>query len=168
MASPKRSSTSFLLSPLPYLHLNWCQAYAFSSTAKIIDHFLFFLSHQFSLVLFSSVAQSCPTLRPHESQHARPPCSSPTPGVYSNSSSLSRWCHPAISPSVTLFSFCPQSLLCHNLYLIYQQIFLVLLLESNYVLSISILDSCPSYYHVPIKLFNIIPKYLFTSVFFPC
>jgi len=34
---------------------------------------------------FSSVAQSCPTLRPHESQHARPPCPSPTPGVHSDS-----------------------------------------------------------------------------------
>ena len=40
--------------------------------------------HQFSAVQFSSVAQSCPTLPPHESQHARPLCPSPTPGVYSN------------------------------------------------------------------------------------
>ena len=39
---------------------------------------------------FSSVAQSCPTLRPHESQHARPPCPSPTPGVHSNSCPLSQ------------------------------------------------------------------------------
>ena len=39
---------------------------------------------------FSSVTQSCPTLRPHESQHARPPCPSPTPGVHSNSCPLSR------------------------------------------------------------------------------
>ena len=36
-------------------------------------------------------------LRPHESQHARPPCLSPTPGVYSKSCPLSHWCHPAIS-----------------------------------------------------------------------
>ena len=50
------------------------------------------------------------SLRPHESQHARPPCSSPTPGVYSNSCPLSRWCHPAISSSVIPFSSCPQSL----------------------------------------------------------
>ena len=49
-------------------------------------------------------------LQPHESQHARPPCSSPTPGVYSNSCPLSRWCHPAISSSVVSFSSCPQSL----------------------------------------------------------
>ena len=37
------------------------------------------------------------SLRPHESQHARPPCSSPTPGVHSDSRPSSRWCHPAIS-----------------------------------------------------------------------
>ena len=61
-------------------------------------------------VQFSSVAQSCPTLRPHESQHARPPCPSPTPGVHSNSCSLSRWYHPTISSSVVPFSSCPQSL----------------------------------------------------------
>ena len=61
-------------------------------------------------VQFSSVAQSCPTLRPHESQHARPPCPSPTPGVYSNSCPLSWWCHPAISSSVGPFSSWPQSL----------------------------------------------------------
>ena len=60
-------------------------------------------------VQFSSVAQSCPTLRPHESQHARPPCPSPTPGVYSISYPLSRWCHPTISSSVVPFSSCPQS-----------------------------------------------------------
>ena len=50
------------------------------------------------------------SLWPHESQHARPPCPSPTPGVYSNSCPLSRWCHPAISSSITPFSSCPQSL----------------------------------------------------------
>ena len=55
-------------------------------------------------VQFSSVAQSCPTLRPHGLQHARPPCPSPTPGVYSNSCPLSQWCHPAISSSVIPFS----------------------------------------------------------------
>ena len=55
-----------------------------------------------------SVAQSCPTLRPNESQHARPPCPSPTPGVHSHPSSQS--CHPAISSFVVPFSSCPQSL----------------------------------------------------------
>ena len=50
------------------------------------------------------------SLRPHESQHARPLCPSPTPGVHSNSCPSSRWCHPAISSSVVPFSSCPQSL----------------------------------------------------------
>ena len=50
------------------------------------------------------------SLQPHELQHARPPCPSPTPGVHSNSCPSSRWCHPAISSSVVPFSFCPQSL----------------------------------------------------------
>ena len=50
------------------------------------------------------------SLWPHESQHARPPCLSPTPRVYSNSCPSSQWCHPAISSSVIPFSSCPQSL----------------------------------------------------------
>ena len=61
-------------------------------------------------VQFNSVGQSYPTLRPHESKHARPPCPSPTPRVHSDSQPLSRWCHPAISSSVVPFSSCPQSL----------------------------------------------------------
>ena len=48
-------------------------------------------------------------LRPHGLQHTRPPCPSPTPGVYSNSCPLSWWCHPTISSSVVPFSSCPQS-----------------------------------------------------------
>ena len=60
---------------------------------------------------FRSVAQSCPTLcNPHESQHARPPCPSPTPGVHWDSRPSSQWYHPAISSSVVPFSSCPQSL----------------------------------------------------------
>ena len=50
------------------------------------------------------------SLRPHESQHARPPCPSPTPRVYPNPCPLSQWCHPAISSSVVSFFSCPQSL----------------------------------------------------------
>ena len=46
----------------------------------------------------------------HESQHTRPPCPSPTPGVHSDSTSINSWCHPAISSSVIPFSSCPQSL----------------------------------------------------------
>ena len=49
------------------------------------------------------------SLQPHKSQHARPTCPSPTPGVHPNSCPLSRWCHPTISSSVVPFSSCPQS-----------------------------------------------------------
>ena len=63
----------------------------------------------FSSVQFSRSVMSNP-LRPHESQHARPPCPSPTPGVHSNSCPLSRWCHPTISSSVVPSSSCPSSL----------------------------------------------------------
>ena len=59
--------------------------------------------YQFSLSVMSD------TLQPHELQHARPPCPSPTPGVHPNSCPLSQWCHPAISSSVVPFSSCPQS-----------------------------------------------------------
>ena len=48
--------------------------------------------------------------RPNETQHARPPCPSPTPRVHSDSCPSSQWCHPAISSSVVPFSSCPQSL----------------------------------------------------------
>ena len=66
------------------------------------------LSQGMQSVQFShSVMSNC--LRPHESQHARPPCPSPTPRVHSNSHPSSWWCRPAISSSVIPFS-CPQSL----------------------------------------------------------
>ena len=61
---------------------------------------------KFSSVQFSRSVMS-DSLWPHELQHDRPPCPSPTPGVHSNSC---RWCHPAISSSVVPFSSCPQSL----------------------------------------------------------
>ena len=61
----------------------------------------------------SSVQFSCSvvsdSLWPHEPQHTRPPCPSPTPGVYPNSCPLCQWCHPTISSSVVPFSSCPQS-----------------------------------------------------------
>ena len=62
------------------------------------------LSVQFSCSVVSN------SLWPHELQHARPPCPSPTPRVHPNSYPLSPWCHPAISLSVIPFSSCPQSL----------------------------------------------------------
>ena len=69
-------------------------------------------------VQLSSVAQACPTLRPHELQHTRPPCPSPTPRVHPDSFPSSRWCHPSshlifccpffflppIPPSIRVFS----------------------------------------------------------------
>ena len=62
----------------------------------------------------SSVQFSCSvvsdSLRPHESQHARPPCPSPTPGVHPNPCPSSQWCHPIISSSVIPFSSHPHSL----------------------------------------------------------
>ena len=67
-------------------------------------------NHQFSSVHFSRSVMSN-SLRQHESQHARPPCPSPSPGVHSNSHPSSQRCHPAISSSVILFSSCPQSFL---------------------------------------------------------
>ena len=64
--------------------------------------------------MWGSVQFSCSvvsnSLWPHESQHARPPCPSPTPRVHPDSRPSSQWCHPAISSSVVPFSSCPQSL----------------------------------------------------------
>ena len=74
-----------------------------------------FFCHPLSPFTHLSVKFSCSvvsnSLQPHESQRARPPCPSPTPGVHPNSCPSSRWCHPAISSSVIPFSSCPQSLL---------------------------------------------------------
>ena len=73
-----------------------------SDLAAAVFSTLFILSSvQFSRSVMSN------SLQPHESQHARPPCASPTPGVHSNSHPSSRWCHPAISSSVVPFSSCP-------------------------------------------------------------
>ena len=72
--------------------------------------FLFWSNYYLS---FASVQFSCSVVsdsfRPHQLQHARPPCASPTPGVYPNSRPSSQWCHPAISSSVIPFSSCTQS-----------------------------------------------------------
>ena len=69
----------------------------------IVCVYLYISSVQFSLSVMSN------SLRHHESQHARPPCPSPTPGVYSNSCLLTWWCHPTISSPVIPFSSCLQS-----------------------------------------------------------
>ena len=64
---------------------------------------IYMCSVQFSCSVVSD------SLRPHELQHARPPCPSPTPGVHPNPCPLSQWCHPTISSSVIPFSSHPQS-----------------------------------------------------------
>ena len=66
-----------------------------------------FIQHSSSVQFSCSVVSD--SLRPHEQQHARPPCPSPTPGVHPNPCPLSRRCHPTISSSVILFSSCLQS-----------------------------------------------------------
>ena len=60
------------------------------------------------------------SLWPHKPQHARPPCPSPTPGVYPDSCPLSQWCHPAISSSVVPFFSCPQPLPVSGSFLVSQ------------------------------------------------
>ena len=72
-------------------------------------YFILFEWITLSSVLFSHSVLS-DSLRPHESQHARPPCPLPNPRVHPDSHSLSQWCHPTISSSVIPFSSCPQSL----------------------------------------------------------
>ena len=73
------------------------------------------------------------SLRPHESQHARPPCPSPTPGVHWDSHPSSQWCYPGISSSVVPFSSCPQSLPASESFPMSQ---LLLAATSHYSLSI--------------------------------
>ena len=69
----------------------------------MLSSFLSIISVQFSHLVRSD------TMQPHGLQHTKPLCPSPTPGVYSNSCPLSRWCHPTISSSVIPFSSCLQS-----------------------------------------------------------
>jgi len=72
------------------------------------------MRYHYTLIQFSSVqfihSVVSDSLQPHELQHTKPPCPSPTPGVHSNSRPSSQRCHPAISSSVIPFSSCPQSL----------------------------------------------------------
>ena len=93
---PQQSSTSLLLF---FSHLLYWVGQKVSSGFSVT----------FWPVQFSSSVVSI-SLQPHELQHARPPCPSPTPGVHSNSCPSNQWCHPAISSSVVPFSSCPQSL----------------------------------------------------------
>jgi len=84
-----------------------CMAESLCCSSETITTLL--ISYQFSSVQFSCSVVS-DSLQPHESQHTRPPCPSPTPGVHPDSRPLSQWCHPTISSSVVPFCSCPQSL----------------------------------------------------------
>ena len=81
----------------------------FDSILSTIRHLSKFHIHTLNSVHFSHSVLS-DFLWPHELQHTRPPCPSPTPGVHSDSCPSSQWCHPAIPSSVVPFSYCPQSL----------------------------------------------------------
>ena len=84
----------------------WGCLYVQNISKDITQNITCSLSVQFSSVQFSRSVVS-DSLRPHESQHARPSCPSPTPGVHSDSCPSSQRCHPAISSSVVPFSSCP-------------------------------------------------------------
>ena len=85
---------------MPTKNLECCLEQREKSSTTIANTY----SVQFSHSLMSD------SLQPHESQHARPPCPSQSPGIHSDSSPSSRWCHPAISSSVVPFSSSPKSL----------------------------------------------------------
>ena len=101
------SSLPCLLTEILSFNIVWNRTWSLTSLA-LYHSFFFTVRYIFSSVQFSHSVVSN-SLGPHEPQHARPPCPSPTPGVYSNPCPLSRWCHPTISSSVVPFSFCPQS-----------------------------------------------------------
>ena len=93
-------------SPVCFLQLWLCFCFLiFIHLFCILDS-----TYKWNLTVQCSHSVVSDSLQPHESQHARPPCPSPTPGVHSDSCPSSRWCHPAISSSVIPFSSCPQSL----------------------------------------------------------
>ena len=101
--------------------VSWCSSF-YTSVQLTLSHseglgladsiqvkLLWDLQSCYRNIQFSSVTQSCLTLRSHWLQHAKPPCPSPTPRDYSDSCPLSWWCHPTILSSVVPFSSCPQS-----------------------------------------------------------
>ena len=85
-------------------HLFLSSLISFISISQFLKFDCFVSFSQFSRSVMAN------SFRPHELQHARPPCLSPTPRIHPNSCPSSRWCHPAISSSVVPFSSCPQSL----------------------------------------------------------
>ena len=86
------------------MYISLLQLHRFSAYNLYLHIFWYDLSLHLSVQFSHSVVSD--SLRPHESQHTRPPCPSQTPGVHSNSCPLIQWCHPAISSSVVPFSSC--------------------------------------------------------------
>ena len=95
---------------MPVFKLSHFSIYVFWSL--YIKHLIIFKIFEYFSIRSDQISRSVvsDSLQPHELQHARPPCPSPTPGVHSDSRPSSRWCHPATSSSVVPFSSCPQSL----------------------------------------------------------
>ena len=98
------SSKSFIVSGLTFRSVTHFEFIFVYDIRKCSNFILLHGSNQISRSVVSD------SLWPHELQHARPPCPSPTPGVHSDSCPSGQWCHPAISSSVVPFSSCPQSL----------------------------------------------------------
>ena len=94
---------------ISYIFWGQKKEYNFILYKRVPEKYLLLLHLWLCSVQFSHSVVS-DSLQPYESQHARPPCPSPTPGVHSDSCSSSQWCHPAISSSVVPFFSCPQSL----------------------------------------------------------
>ena len=104
-------SPNYWIKPIKSSNLLFCFVLfclTYCSAPRGITHILFPVVTIRSDQMSRSVVSN--SLRPHESQHIRPPCPSSTPGVHSDSCPSSQWCHPAISSSVVPFSSCPQSL----------------------------------------------------------
>ena len=99
--SPSLSSLCFLQDMFsPSFLFSFSHVFHIKCIAQMLDY-LWLSTYQISRSVMSD------SLQPHEPQHARPPCLSPTPGVHSDSRPSSQWCHPAISFSVIPFSSCP-------------------------------------------------------------
>ena len=79
-----------------------------SHLSQALQHPTGMLSGLSSVSQFSRPVMS-DSWRPHETQHTKPPCPSPTPGVHPNPCPSSQWCHPTISSSAVPLSSCPQS-----------------------------------------------------------
>ena len=106
---------------------------AFLNPTTIENNSWLLCSVQFSRSVVSD------SLQPHESQHARPPCPSPTPGVHSDSCPSSQWCHPAISSPIIPFSSCLENA---ELYCNYKQLQISVVWKTKFWFSVIQPISC--------------------------